>query len=287
VPLGAPQAADREQQPQEHAHPARLAEEEPNNPRVLSYLGTEELARGKAKRALGYFRRYLALEPGWDEERAQVHRKHALAHIALGQHDQAIQTALQALELHPAWPDSHLSLAEAYYHKGEVGKAYEWARQVLERGMPDSMLILNPIEYTAAPRVLMAGCLGGMGQLDEAIAEGERALQIVPGHAGLETSMVDWRRRRKLDSTANTCVGLADVLVANDQQADALAVLGAVPHFVRDHPAVVEKRSVIRERIDTGRVESFTADEDVLAIGDQLPRCHFLLRGLREQAGLA
>jgi hypothetical protein len=51
---------------------------------VLGYLGTEEMARGELDEAEGYFRRYLDEKTGWDEERAQVHRKLAQVLMAQG-----------------------------------------------------------------------------------------------------------------------------------------------------------------------------------------------------------
>ena len=277
--------------------------DEPENARVLGYLGTEELARGKPKRALTYFRRYLKLKTGWDQERAQIHRKYALALMDEGKHQEAIQTSFEALGVIPSWPDSYLSLAEAHYKLDEPEKAIEWARQALERGVPNTLLIINPLDYTFQPRLVLAGALGVLGRLDDAIIVAEEALSIVPNHGELLAGYENWRGKRKREATAQTFVAAAQQLVAHDEQLKALTLLeDTVPYFARDHADVVELRSRLRERLRpllggeaayqgfyrSGGIkpEAPVPDESIAAIGAGLPRARFLLQGIEEQAGV-
>ncbi|MGH2716655.1 MAG: glycosyltransferase [Thermoleophilaceae bacterium] len=281
----------------------KWAKDEPTNPRVLAYLGTEEFTRGKPKRALPYFRRYLKLKTGWDEERAQVHRKLAICLGTLGEHRKAIATALEAIDLMPAWPDSYLTLAEAYHLEGEFAKSAEWAREVLRRGAPNTLLIINPLDYSFQPRLLLASALGGLGRVDEAIEMAEEALAIIPDHPPLREGYADWIGQRKREATARTWVAAAQQLVSHDEQLKALALLeDTVPYFARDHAMVVAARSELRERLAgllepdayadhyrTGgsKPEDFVPDDRVEPICNALPRCRFLLEGLCEQLGMA
>jgi glycosyltransferase involved in cell wall biosynthesis len=278
-------------------------EEEPDNARVLGYLGTEELARGKPKLAVRYFRRYLKLKTGWDEERAQIHRKYAIALAYEERYREAIALAFQAIELLPAWPDSYLTLAECYHQLGEWPKAEQWAREVLRLGTPQTLLIINPLDYILTPRLVLASALGGQMRIDEAIEVGEEALQMAPDHPQLLGAYTNWRAQRKREATAQTYLAAAQQLIAHDEQLKALTLLEqTVPHFARDHADVVALRSQLRERLAElteptayrqhytsggSKPEDFVADEDVDKIGDALPRCGFLLDGLLEQAGVA
>ena len=276
----------------------RWVEDEPENARVLGYLGTEELIRGETAAAIPYFERYLALRTGWDEERAQVHRKLALCLIAEERHEEAITTAFDALRLVPSWPDSYLTLAEAHYHLGEHAKAIEWAKHALEPGIPDTLLIINPLDYVFAPKVILAGALGALGQLDAAIEIAEEALAIVPQHEGLREGYARWSHARTREATARTWVGAAEMLVRHDEQLKALAVLDTAPHFAIDHSAVVALRSQLRERVlpllepdayaehyrvGGSKPEDMIDDSEVDKLCTQLPRCSFLLEGIREQ----
>lgn len=272
--------------------------DEPFNPRVLGYLGTEEAARGQHKRAVTYFRRYLKLKTGWDEERAQIHRKLSVCLMALGRHNEAAQTALAALAVVPDWPDSHLSLAEACYQLGEHDKSVKWAREVLRLGQPDSLLILNPLDYVWKPRVVLAAALGALNRVDEALAVAQEALAIVPDHTELRHHAAGWQTTSEREHIAATWVGCAQMLIRCDEQLKALALLEqTVPYFAQDHPSVVAVRSQARERLLWARdpalyaehyrsggskAEDFHDDERALQVAESLPRAHFLARNVRE-----
>lgn len=276
--------------------------DEPENPRVLAYIGTEEMARGRMSVAKRYLKRYLKLKTGWDEERAQVHRKLAICLMAEKRFGEAIDTAFEAMRVVPSWTDSYLSLAEAYYSLGEHQKSAQWAEEALRRGQPDSLLILNPLDYVFQTRKVLAGALGGLGDLDAAITIGEQALQVVPDDGDLMQAFEAWRTTRKRESTAQTVVSLSQMLVSHDEQKAALDLLEqSVPHFAKDHPLVVAARSELRERLlplydpdgysdhyRTGgsQPEHFVEDEQLDQVAGSIHRCHFLLEGLREQLGI-
>jgi tetratricopeptide (TPR) repeat protein len=277
----------------------RWVQEAPEDPRVVGYLGTELLIKDEIDRAGEWFMHYLSLKTGWDEERAQIHRKLGSVRIRQGRHDEAIDTAMEAIRLMPSWPDSYLTLAEAYHEKGEWAKATEWAAEVLRRGQPQTMLIVNPLDYTVLPRMVLASALGQQGRIEEALKVAEELLAIVPDHEGLLHARQGWIAQGQREATAKTVCMLARQLTSHDEQLKALILLEqAVPHFAQDHAEVVALRSQLRERVypllesdsyaehyETGgsKPEDFTPDEKVDEIGAYLPRCGFLLQGISEQ----
>jgi hypothetical protein len=197
----------------------------------------------------------------------------------------------------PTWPDSYLSLAEVAYHRHEWQKAGDWGKRVLQLGCPDTLLIVNPLEYQVQPRVIMAGSLGGLGQYPGAIEIGDEIMALVPDHAEVAKTLTAWRSLQKRQSVADQAVASAQLLVAHDEQSKALTLLeDCVPAFATDHPNVVAIRSQLRERLlfisdpglyaehyeDAPDNAPHNTDEQALAVAEQLPRAHFLLETLRE-----
>lgn len=272
-------------------------DEEPDNPRVLAYLGTELAAQGKTADAVQWFDRYLSIDSGWPEERAQVHRKLAGCLIGLGDFDRAQEVALRGLLVVPGWADNYLSLAQSMYLQGRHREAIFWAHETLRLGQPDTLLILNPLDYVVEPRYVLCACHTALGEWMEAVQHGEQALQVVPYHGLLAQGVAYAKREAKIHHTAQTFAGVARLLVAHDEQSKALRVLeDCVPHFAVDHPEVVGLRSMVRERLafidapdayerhyQEGGSKPEDAVEDYAGVCEQLPRARFLLDGLREQ----
>lgn len=270
-------------------------EREPDQPRVLVYLGTELLTRSQYAEAIPFLERYLQLPGEWLEERAQVHRKLAICHLQLGDMPAAQEVALRCITLLPDWPDTYLTLAHVAYHQANWPNAASFARRVLDLGQPQSLLILNPMDYTFQPRLILAGSLGEQGRIQEALDIGEQATRLVPDHPGLQLGMRTWQQHLKRTHTADSALAMAQLLVQHDEQAKALAFLEqCVPYYVHDDPRVVQARHQIRARTQglvthVGQADHYREatergiPEEDMRIVPHLSRAQFLLNGLREQ----
>lgn len=270
-------------------------QDEPENTRVLAYLGTEEAARGRHKKAVAYYKRYLKLNPEWVEEHAQVHRKLATSLFALERYKEGRDLAYRAMNVDPTWPDSYIVLAEYWGYMGHWDKTIYWADRVLEMGVPDTVLIINPMDYTWHPLKLKTIAYNNLGKFDEALAVGRKAATML-----LDPPLADELNRaqsqEKREQTAQTYVMAAKALVAHDEQLKAVTLLEeCVPYYVQDHPLVVAARSELRQRLlwlnsdyteyyNVGaKMESSVPDDKIAAICESLPRVEFLLFGLQEQ----
>jgi tetratricopeptide (TPR) repeat protein len=277
-------------------------DEEPENSRVLAYVGTEKMALHDFDAALPYFERYLALRHTWDEERAQIIRKAAVCLMATNRPAQAASLALEAVELVPTWPDSYLSLAESALLRKQWQKAAHWAKEVLRLGPPSTLLIINPLEYRFLPLKVIAFAAAGDGQMEAAVTRGTEALRIV-GDPTLAEAVAGWRAELKRDQTAGTFAMCAQILIAHDEQLKARTLLReCVPYYAQDHPKIIALRTDLHARIgwmdasdeyalhyEVGgsKPEDFLplplADE----VAASLPRVGFLINGLLEQAEAA
>lgn len=273
--------------------------DEPNNPRVVGYLGTELAVSGAHEEALSFFQEYMDLPTGWDEERAQIARKYAASLLALGRVEDARLAAVQGIVALPDWPDSYFTLAEVALYRGEFDVALKHADRALALGTPQTLLIINPLEYAIAPHALRAQALVGLKRWDDAREAAARALAVEPSNIALAQLHAQAAGQAKREHTAQTYVMAARQLIAHDEQMKARAVLECVPHFAYDHPAVVGVRAEVARRLawvddpraydehyETGgsKPEDFHGDEKIVELCQHLPRVNFLIGGLLEQA---
>lgn len=278
---------------------AKWNEDEPNNARIVGYLGVENMVRGNFDEAAKYFYQYLNdCNPQWDQEHAQMMRKLFQALMILDRDAEARDVAVNAPLVLPGWTDSWLSLAEYEFQTANPAKAIQWAKLALEAGQPDTMLIINPLDYSFLPRKLIALSLGRMGQVDEALRIGTEALQLFPSDAMLVSEYHQWQSLSKREHTADHFVQAAQQLIAHDEQLKAQALLDCVPVFATDHPRVVQMRTLINSRLQWisedkdfadhyefggSKPEDFIPDENVTPLCEYLPRTQFLLEGIKEQ----
>jgi glycosyltransferase involved in cell wall biosynthesis len=273
---------------------------EPNNPRVVGYLGTEYAVHGAHKTALRYYRQYLRLDVGWADERAQICRKYAGSLMALDNHAKAKDAAVEGIKTNPRWPDSYLTLAEIAYHEERYDDVLNNAEMVLALGKPDTLLIVNPLDYTFAPLALKARALGSLGRYGDAVEAADAALAAFPDY-GLAHESQAWRGVLKAERTAAQYTVMAEQLIAHDEQLKALTLLTeCVPHFAIDHPKIAAMRTWLHQRIgwafdpsalsehytDGGsKPEDFIPDDQVDTIAGSLPRARFLADNILEQIG--
>jgi tetratricopeptide (TPR) repeat protein len=216
-------------------------------------------------------------------------------------YQEAYNVAFEALKVLPDWPDNYLTLSEACLARDEFDKALSWAKRAVDIGHPETMLIVNPLDYTGHPLKLMSLALGGKGDFDGALAMGQRALNLLPGDPALIHEMQGWQQIAKREHTANTVCLMAEQLIGHDEQMKAKILLEqCVPHFAHEHPRVVAARTFTRQRLlwiespaafedhyETGgsKPEDFISDDRVDPLCEYLPRTNFLLDGIKEQAG--
>lgn len=257
----------------------RWDEEEPDNPRIIQSIGLEYMGAGDWPNAVDTFERYLTFEDEQVDRRAQAARYLVQALCQLGQFDKARETAYWALEKHWRWTDTHLSLAEIAQSQGDPELGYHHARRALEMGKPRSILILNPIQYSAHPRALMAICCIGMGRYDEAMALCEEALALAPGYELITSHLPAWRGLALNDQVVNAWTACVDLLKEHGELLKAKALLDTLPYFARDDARMIAKRVEVWREIET--IQSERRD---LPLEPNTAAANFVVRHVKEAA---
>lgn len=148
-------------------------------PRLLLYLGNEYADHGENDLALDFLRRYIRVA-SWDDEKYLVQVRIAALLRQMGRYDAAIDAALAALKTHPDWPQAWFSLGETYYFLHDWPKVVHWIECGRRLPVPDSLCVINPLEWRYNWLIHYCNALFHVGRLDEALQWSKHALTISP-----------------------------------------------------------------------------------------------------------
>lgn len=265
-------------------------EEDPNDPRAVSYLAFElmgarieqerdgktisEPDREKLTESTQYFERYLGMPNQAPDVRAQTARRYAQVLMTQGRFTDAQAISAPMLVECPWWPDTLLTLGEIAHEQQDWRRTIDFAKQVLDRGQPDTMLIINPEDYSLRPRVLIASSLAASGDLEQAIKVGQEVTAVNPELMGIGGQLAGWAGALARDQAGQMWASSAQLLVRNDEPEKAIILLNTAPYFSNDHPAVIAARVQAANALMAPYVVEPVVDS---------PRAQFLARMLREQ----
>jgi tetratricopeptide (TPR) repeat protein len=149
------------------------------SPRHLFYLGREYASAGNTDKALDVLSHYLDVAT-WDDERYQAQTRVAVLYRSQKRYEQAIAADLQALKICPHWPDAYFGLAQTYYFLQDWHKVVHWTEVGRAMPRPETILVLNPMDYHFNWIIYYTNALYHVGAVQEAQAWTRRALEICP-----------------------------------------------------------------------------------------------------------
>lgn len=221
---------------------------EPPNTRTLAYLGTEALALGETEEAIDRFREYMRRgDTSWDEERCQVAHKLSMALRLEQDLEESASAAFLAIQERPDWADGYLDLAEIALNRGEPQRALHFCDTALKLEPPQTLLIINPLEYTYQPRLMRSVALAQLGRLEESWAETQTALAMTPQREDLVKQAATIQRQLQQVEAERHLLALREILVRFDENAKACRLMDCAPYIVQDRPAVAQARLDQRE----------------------------------------
>jgi len=155
-------------------------EEDPNDRRAVFYLANGYFAAGNMRASIETYQRLLELGAAnpYDGWHAACYM--GLAHMRLGEVEQAKAALHMALDQNPRHPQPYLYLARAKNMEGKWDEALLWSRAAQDKELPPSFAFVNPMDYTYNAYLDEAAAHMHLGQVGQALALYERALKIVP-----------------------------------------------------------------------------------------------------------
>jgi len=273
------------------------AEGRPIEPRTLAYLGTEHMAKMNWGEAALYLNAYVERpDARWGDERAQVHHKLATCLRFLDNPLGSIEVEIAAVKERHDWAENYVGLAQSYSMLGNWSAALHYAQEAQKFGMPQSSLILNPLEFSLVPLLVEAEALAQLGQAEEARRAIAKLVQIFPAYEMAQAKAADLDRMLAENDIVNAVLTLREVLVRHDENAKAWQLMESVPYLVAERPEIVMARAEQREMVAHLRQpeeyrrwyvdepkESTVADELVEKVDECIERAAYLVEGLEAQ----
>jgi glycosyltransferase involved in cell wall biosynthesis/uncharacterized protein (UPF0297 family) len=271
---------------------------EPVQPRILAYLGTELMARGRFDEAAVYLQRYVERPDAmWSDERMQVAHKLAICARALGNPQASVEIEMQALRVRDDWAETYVGLAESFAQLEQWDRVERWAKRAIELGAPQTPLIVNPLEFSLMPMLRISEVCARSGRWDESEQWLSRAAQSAPGQQIVQDRAAALQQMRLEGETVETVLKLREILVRFDENQKAYMLLEhAVPYLVSEHPAFIKARADQREMVkhfthpdeykrwyEDEPKESSLTDEHIDLVGEWFGRVGALHAGLIDQ----
>jgi glycosyltransferase involved in cell wall biosynthesis/tetratricopeptide (TPR) repeat protein len=270
---------------------AQAAGGEPD-PRTKAYMGTELMAQGQFPGAIPWLNAYLEdarTSPG--DERSQVFHKLAACLRVIGQPLAAIEVEFSAIKERGQWAENAVGLCEAYAEIGDWAQCEEWATTALRWGQPQSMLILNPLEFSLVPLIRLAQAKMAQKKYEEAAPIISQAAAIQPSNPLVLETAAACERDGLREQVVQAILKIREVNVRFDENWKAYELLTkAVPYIVADDPRIVSARAMQTENVrhalepdeytrwyEDEPKESTVPDEWVPNAGDFIERAKFTL----------
>lgn len=270
---------------------AKAAGGEPD-PRTKGYMGTELMAQGRFGEAIPWLNAYIEdARTAVGDERSQILHKLATCLRLLGNPLAAVEVEFAAVKERDDWAENAVGLCEAFAELGEWARCETWAERALTLGQPQSMLILNPLEFSLIPLVRLAQAKMAQRKFEEAGPIISQAAAIQPGNQLVLETAAACERDGLRERVVQAILTLREVNVRFDENWKAYELLtNAVPYIVQDDPRVVSARAMQTENVmhalDPAEYtrwyaeepkESTVPDEWVPNAGDYIERAKFLL----------
>jgi tetratricopeptide (TPR) repeat protein len=162
--------------------------EDPRCPRNAFYYARELTFYAKWLDAIVALNKYLAMpEATWVNERCYAMRLLGKCYDELGQDGR--EWLRKAAAEAPGTREPWVELAESAYRKSDWNECYSAAKKALAITNKEEVYTMNPLVWQALPHDMAAIAAHHLGFKEEAIKQGELALQFEPDNARLRDNL--------------------------------------------------------------------------------------------------
>lgn len=169
---------------------AKARRENPEQPRFEYYMANEVYAEAALAHhngepadeyinaAIKLYENFIPNAPSPDDAYIAAHQIAEL-HRMSGDHLSAVEADLQALMIHPHWPDAMVGISQSYMEMQDWDKSLFWSNACLQlSGEQETTQVREPLNDEYVPRLLKGIALENKGLLQEALENYEEVAKL-------------------------------------------------------------------------------------------------------------
>lgn len=158
---------------------AQVVDVEKPDPRYIYYYGISCFGLGEYRDAITWLQVYIGVS-GWPEESYRALLKISESYFMLDHYPEAMEFALKAMGMLPAYPDAYLALARYEYGYENWAECLEWVEVALSKPPVQTMSVKNPQQFDIA-KLYLAVCLYHLGNFKMAYEAMRRVPEYLRG----------------------------------------------------------------------------------------------------------
>ena len=223
-----------------------MLEEDPEEKRIWLYLGHQNFA---ARNWLESSKWYMKF--GTDAGALLIERYQALCYCSKAMREmndpQAVDVALMAVEMFPAYRDGYLELAHSYNLTGNLDKALHWSQisktKDIIRESP-RIIFVNPLEASFNRPCLEADCYLKLGEPQKALEGLSEAYKVRPTE-DLAAHIQRVKMVTERDTIDRSIKTIFAHLLRNKEMTKLKSMLNIVPYWFKDLPMYSELKGAV------------------------------------------
>jgi tetratricopeptide (TPR) repeat protein len=177
---------------------------------------------------------------GWTEERSQCWEYLVETYRSLGEIDNAIKCAHNAMIEDERFPTIYINLAMCYLFKQNWERAMFWVRLATKLDAPKTTLVSSPKDMQTRTLEILFHCALNTSKVDEAMAAAEKLAELLPESQEMQNRLVLARRLKNNSELTKMVVGLAKYLEQSGEGSKVRSLLDAAPELIRDNPFMID-----------------------------------------------
>ncbi len=210
----------------------------PEDPRLVFYVGREHLVNGDPQKGIDLLTEYLNMS-GWDDERYEAYLLIGMTLLNQGKVDEALLTFNAAILEKEKFPDAYIQKGNCYLHKKQWDNALQNFKISLGLSS-DTAVMQNPMNYSRDVWMAISECYLQLGKLKDAQKAIIIALKADPKNPmNLETAKFINEEIKKFD-IAQKYVEIANYL---DKPEKIQKLLQTIPANLQDDAMIMWLRN--------------------------------------------